>query len=115
MEVTDDVCSVDVEIWCLRLQWEKAVEVDRALKTTKILRYSEVKEGEYYRLAAFSTIFSKVSYLLSNIYIIPFTDNLRWLLHCFYLNRFIIEKVLKLSVNSESVYDAKADNLTYVH
>ena len=92
MEVTDPVSNIDKELGCVCLRWATADEEDRTLDIEQSLHGNHVVEGEYYGLVPFSSIESTVTVVRSNIAISPFSEQLPWPLHRFYLNRFICSK-----------------------
>lgn len=63
MEVTAAVAGADRVLGCVCLWWVTSHEVDITLEIVKILRSSQVQEGEYCGMVAFRSIVSTVNVL----------------------------------------------------
>lgn len=74
--------------------------MDRTLNIGKSLRKSEVETGEWFGLVPFSSIVGTVQFLRSNIAIHPFSAELQWPLHRFYINRFYMPRNENLDTTS---------------
>ena len=93
--------NIYTELGCICLRWATADEEDRTLDIQPSLNVNHVLEGEYHGLAPFSSIESTVTVVRSNIAIAPFTDQLPWSSHRFYLNRFMSTKALTMVLYTE--------------
>ena len=101
MEVTNPLSQVDKVLVCVCLRWATEDGVDRTLNIEASLQRNRVEAGEWYGLVPFSSIMSTVHILRSNIAIPPFSPQLPWPLHRFYINRFYIQKGLEVQADLE--------------
>ena len=92
MEVTNPVTEVDKALGCVCLRWATDDEKDWTLDIEESLKSKHIDAAEWYGLVPFSSIVSTVQVLRSNIAIKPFTPQLPWPLHRFYINRFHLPK-----------------------
>lgn len=90
MEVTKPVSGVDEALGCVCVRWATDEGEDWTLDIENSLRKEHVQAGEWYGLVPFRSIVSTVQVLRSNLWIRPFSPELPWPLHRFYINRFVV-------------------------
>ena len=78
---------VDKHLNCICLRWE--TEDGEDYSQTDCVTTNSINAGENYGLVNFQTVCGVVHVLRSNYAIAPFTSELPWTHHRFYVNRFL--------------------------
>lgn len=90
-EIKPPVDSIDRVLNCLSLRWATDDGIDHAIDHTVRLNLngdSTIDVGEFHEVVPFSSIRSVHHSGRSNYGVLPFTLQLTWSLHRFYVNRF---------------------------
>lgn len=88
MTVTSPKDGVDQSLRCICLRWETEDGIDHSLDSMRNVQKDSLFAGEWYGLVPFHSICGTCHILRSNVAIQPFTEQLPWTHHRFYVNRF---------------------------
>jgi len=86
---TTPLHEIDKKLGCVCLRWETEDGIDHTLEKNCTMENEVISSGENYGLVQFQSICGTMQLIRSNYGIQPFTDELPWTHHRFYVNRFI--------------------------
>ena len=88
MEVTPPLDGVDDALGCVCLRWARDDCIDHTLDPSLYLAQDNVETAEWYGIVPVNSIVGTAQVIRSNIPIKPFSEQIPWPFHRFYINRF---------------------------
>ena len=81
--------KVEQQLGCVMLRWETEDNIDHSIINVEQYQNNTIRAGENYGLVSLKSICGTMQLIRSNYGVHPFTKELPWTHHRFYVNRFI--------------------------